>query len=257
MQLSRKLTIFSLAFLSFIIGSCQVSNSNNIRGVSPAIDVGYWALSPKGDKLIYNPNEKGVLLFPQSGKDYKFDCALRWLDNETLLCHHYQKSFIVTTDDLEKIPLEDVEATGVDPRSLLARAEKIYRINKPDALYFINRDTETNLVKGYAVNNLKNLESMLEDFDYISAPPFRPYGLPERRISSPNQVYYYNMPGESLTIYKTENDEKVAEYVTESPYFLAAEGWASDSSGVYFHVYGVAFASATAPKGIMKLIVSE
>lgn len=238
-----------------VVSSCQLFESANVRDVGPAIDVGYWALSPKGDKLIYNPNAKGVLLFPQTGEEHNFDCALRWLDNETLLCRHYQKKFIVTTEDLKKIPLEDIEATTVEVRSLLSHAEKIYYLEEDNALYLLSRDVGANLVKGYAINNLQNPDSVLEGFDYISAPPHRPYGLPERRILSPDQKYYYNMPGESLTIYKTENDEKVAEFKTESPYFLAAEGWASDSSGVYFHIYGVAFASATAPKGIRKLEV--
>lgn len=253
MSSSKILIVF---FIAVIISSCQLFGSDNVKVIVPNhLDTEYWALSPKGDKLVYNPNnDDGVLLFPQTGEEHKFECALMWLDNETLLCIQGKKS-VITIEGFEEISLEDIEATTVEVRSLLSRAEKIYYLEETNALYLLSRDVGANLVKGYAINNLENPAEVLEGVDYISVPPDRPQGIPERQILSPNQKYYYNMPGESLTIYKTENDEKVAEFKTESPYFLAAEGWASDSSGVYFHIYGVAFASATAPKGIRKLEV--
>jgi hypothetical protein len=230
MSLSKILIIF---LTIAIVSGCQLFSPDNVKVVVPAhLGSEYWALSPKG--------------------------ALMWLDNETLLCIEGKKKSILTTKDIEKeIPLEDVGAIAAEVRNLLSRAEKIYYQDKPSTLYLLSQDAEANLVKGYAINDIENLENVLEGLDYVSVPPYRPKGIPERRILSPNQKYYYNMSGESLTIYKAENDEKVAEFKTESPYFLAAEGWASDSSGIYFHIYGVAFASASAPKGIRKLEVPK
>lgn len=267
MQL-KKFSLISL-LLILLVGACQIFPPENVETVTREDYVKYWGLSPNGDYLIYGaPRDKGNFLLDLStGKKHEFECRLDWWDSYLIGCYDYQVLSIIDTKTLVETPLTPIDLTNPSKidnpeqanelfvKQLLIKADLIYRPEwVTDTIYILAPNYQLNPDKNYAINGLKNLDKLLAEYTVIMIPQNQSSNHHSEETPSPNELYYYDPPFDLLTIFKTDTNEKIAEYSTEKTH-LDVLGWATDSSGVYFTEYSVGFIGNDNPKAIYKLKV--
>jgi hypothetical protein len=227
-----------------------------------------WYLSPLGDKLVYDISsdsntafsDQAIVRFLVNGRDFKVaNCAtFSWLDNENIYCYYLYddgyEPFVVTIDaasnagEFPKISVKKTTAGSVKLDTLLKQATTIYRLQsltEPDSLLVLDTDPQKKLNQYYHITGLENLDVVLKNYNYTTIPLYGRDGEPFKKIYSPNGKYYYLLR-DSLGIYDETDNQLLAEFKPHSDYesffqiggFFPnkSEGWAADSSGVYFQV---------------------
>lgn len=251
--------------LVIVISGCSLS-STNVETVVAEQDIRYWGLSPDGYGLIYGGarNKDNYLIDLSSGEKQEIDCSLRWLNDEMLLCSRYNHEIglqITTLDRdvfIESGPFNEVDIntlSDADLNNLLENAKDIYR--RPEGyIYLFGSDNEN-----YVIVGVGNIEGVPGNYTYKSFSERQPY-CPQKALDegsiSPDGTYYYTTMRQSksvLSIFSTNDNEKVVSFTTGEAEFIECGGWAGDSSGVFFRVHGVAFHAPTVPAEIKKLKV--
>lgn len=256
-------------FLTFLISSCRPLASTSVEiVVSRHENPDNWALSPKGNRIIYESGS-AFLISLLSKQKYEIDACsgFNWLDNTNLYCTvgGGNPSIVViddmlSTGDFLRIPLTTVKVQEVDLGKILEEAGIIYKSERPSNSFLIlDADYKLNPNKNYLITEVEDVNATLQEYTYITIPPLHPYIELGQNIYSPNEDYYYRLDGESdeqvLAIYDAISDDKLVEFQLEpdaSEYFEFG-GWAADSSGVYFRVRRRGFGEALSPRIIRKL----
>ena len=201
----------------------------------------------------------------------------RWLDNETVYCFDYKGSRDIPdsvishisgpADAFQKIPVKALVADQVELDTLLKQAKAIYSLQlsypqtEPASLLILGVTSPANALQYYHLTGIENLDEVLKNYHYTSvllldaenellkkrySPNKAYYALFRGGLYSPSKAYYY-LPQDSFGIYDATNDQLLAEVKlsTDREYFFLiggsqpnqSEGWAADSSGIYFQIY--------------------
>jgi hypothetical protein len=240
----------------------------------PEQDIVSWYLSPSGDKLLYQPRvlpfDKATIRFLVTGQEMIIaDCPrFNWLDNESIYCYDYDfqddqhiPSAVINNvsenaSDFERILIKAVIAEEIELDTLLSQAKTIYRLQHsysvsdhwPDSLLILDTEPQENIKQYYHLTEIDNLDEVLKNYNHITVFLFDSFTDSYKKTYSPNKNYYYLLQN-NLGIYDATNDQLLAEFKPPPPSDYKShfelggslpnktEGWASDSSGVYFHIH--------------------
>lgn len=237
----KKVLIIALPTIIIII--CSLCGwwwwffSGDTEVVVPARSLGGgWVLSPGRDRLIYTSsgnNRSIFLMYLSTRQQYQLDrCNYSWLDNVTLICRLH----IIDTESRAKLPINSINApTSADLEELLREAGTIYKLEEYKAVAILADDYKNNPDKNYYITNIKNMDQVLQGYDYTTVPPPNDNG----EAYSPNRNYYYRLEnthiGYRLVIYNAATDEKLSQAEdTNQRYDIA--GWDAESRGVYYEI---------------------
>lgn len=274
MRFQRKTILGGLVMTILLIVLIIGCNKNGEEVVSPYVqdivpaqqEPNSWHLSPVGDKLLYNTilsqnQVQAILRVLTTGQEFTIaDCArFGWLDNENVYCYgllydNDYEPFVATfdsstnTDHIQKSFIKAVTATPVELARLLEQAKAIYKLNsssEPDSLV-VDTGSQASTSQYYHITGIENLDEVLENYTYTTIPVFYGRGGElSKKIHSPNRRYYYLLQ-DNLGIYDAATDQLLAEVKSPSKqgaFFQIggdfpnkSEGWASNSSGVYFRI---------------------
>jgi hypothetical protein len=243
----------------------QVSSSYVQDVVPEQQNPALWFLSPSGDKLFYNTesgrNQATVRFLATSQEFTIADCPrFSWLDNESVYCydfhnHHYVPSQIIdnissNTDAFQKTSIKAITAEQIELDMMLKQAKSLYRLQtsltQPDSLLVLDKEPQENAKQYYHITGIENLDKVLKNYTYTPIPLDGSFAESSKKIYSPNGEYYYLLQ-DSLGIYDAASDRLLAEFKQPSDYesffeiggFFPnkSEGWAADSSGIYFQIF--------------------
>ncbi len=275
-------------FVCGLITACNINIFNNlyVQDIVPAQqEPAVWYLSPIGDKLLYDTassRKQAIVRFLTTGQEFNIvDCTLfRWLNNDRIFCYdfrdqYYRPPVVIdvssNTSNFQKPLIKEVTTEQVELELLLKRAKAIYRLyslSRPDTLLVLDTEPQKNITQYYHVIGIENLDKVLENYTYTTIPLFSRGAELSKKIYSPNKKHYYLLQ-DNLRIYDATNDQVLAEFEPPSNYESyfqiggdfpnKSEGWASDSSGVYFRIaHSVGFFGLPNPiRAIQKLCVPD
>jgi hypothetical protein len=236
----RLMSLIGLVFLILILlGGWWWVFTGDVETVLSTRELrGGWLLSPGGDKILYRSERQNVLMFlPTKQKNNIESCSgYTWLNNTNLVC----SLFIIDTDDMVKVSIQNVKASEVNLDALLIEAGTIYKLEQYSDIVLLSANYKQNPDKNYWINEVKNTDQVLQGHSYVSVPPIN-YN-PRRggeKIYSPDRAYYYLFEGDTqgafITIYDATNGELLSQSPRDGRLYQIG-GWAADNSGVYFQL---------------------
>ena len=252
---------FSL-LLGLLVGGCQLFSPTNVETIVSVSYLRYWYLFPNGDYLIHGgPTEDDNFLVNLATKEkHELDCWLHWWDSQLFGCYRIGQLSVIDTRTLTEIPLTPIDLTKtpkVNIETLLTQAETIYQPEWiTNTIYILHADYQLNPKQNYVIKGFENLAKVLQKYNYILIPTDYPKSI-ESPVSSPNGLYYYDFTVEGFAIFKADNDEIVAKFISEEDTEFEIGGWEIDSSGVYFHPHRFGFGIRESPQKILKLKVPD
>lgn len=253
---------FLIGLLLFVMGC----NANNPRVVIPAEkDVIHWYLSPSGDKLLYDVNAtrdtygQAFIRFLATDRDMLIpNCPqFRWLDNDTVYCFKDTDEpvavigqVLAESDTFSEAPIKLVTSDQDELKSLLMQATAIYRSpqyrSSGNVSLLLSIEKRENKVWYYHITEVQNSDELLKSHEDKTTSLFSyEEGLSGKNYS-PDKAYYYSVQQDGMKVYDASNDRLLATVKRptnrKTRFSIGGggsnqtQGWAADSSGVYFQL---------------------
>lgn len=263
MRFQSKLVFIGLA-LGFFWLATGCNSTSYVQDIIPAeVDPPRWYLSPAGDKLLYNTraeSEHAIIRFLATGQEVTIAACpwFSWLDDETVYCYDYQEPQDIPVAVIGNISANagafsrtSIKAVTADQAQLdtwLDQAKAIYRLHPfsgSDSL-LVDTELQKNTKLYYHISSIKDLDKVLKKYHSTTIFLSGSFVDSANKIHSPNGKYYYLLQ-DSLRIYDEASDRLLTEFKPQfdyksyfqipGSYPTKSEGWAADSSGVYFQIY--------------------
>jgi hypothetical protein len=226
-----------LLLLLCIAQGCSPLGGPTVRTILPADKADIIDFLPDGRYIVHaSPSQSSVMLLDvATGQDVALPKGVAWagpLDNDLLYgaSDTGENQYVANVQPLEAVRLGPLVGGPDSLPAYTREADSIYAIKTGIETYrllLLERDPSGNVIGGYYVGGVRNLDTLLAGVAYKTPPPVLHCPWRERVPSPDGQYYYYIDNG--LRIYSQAGEL----LNTDAREHSRCYGWAWDSSGVF------------------------